>query len=328
MAKTKKTTFKAYFAWNYETELADLNRASEQGWQLVKAGAYHSKFAKDDSLRYRYQIDSRFLNGLDEKARYLDTFREQGWEYINSTFNGWHFFRKPYDPALPESAYEIFTDRESLQEMNKPWAKLFLIFALVIGLGAVYYFIELLLRPCLPTLIYLLTMTAESAVLLYGGLQMRRIDSQRRRRGRGRATVFVALLLAGFISGFVLQTQRARMSVGMGAGSIGAKHRGLTQEAYPEAEQVYNVGWQSKPFSEEYFNEFQVKYADYYYLDLHLESDAPIHFSIVSQTGEVLYTQTSADFHEENIRLLLTAGSYGFSMTSNSDSFFMDSKLR
>ncbi len=57
MAKNRKISFKTYPAWGYEKEIEDLDRASEQGWQLVKGGCFHSSFVKDPKVRYRYQMD-------------------------------------------------------------------------------------------------------------------------------------------------------------------------------------------------------------------------------------------------------------------------------
>ena len=101
MGKQYKRSFKVYSAWNYQREIEDLNRASEQGWQLVKGGCFHSVFEKNPNVQYRYQLDYR---RIDNMGRYIETFREQGWEYVNSVFNGWHYFRKLYDPTQPEQA--------------------------------------------------------------------------------------------------------------------------------------------------------------------------------------------------------------------------------
>ncbi len=98
MAAHYKTSYKIYPAWNYQKEIEDLNRASEQGWQLVNGGCLHSRFVKNSDIHYRYQLDYRKVGDM---GRYIETFREQGWEYVSSTFNGWHCFRKLYDPSLP-----------------------------------------------------------------------------------------------------------------------------------------------------------------------------------------------------------------------------------
>ena len=87
MGKQYKTFFRMYAAWDFKRELEDLNRRSEQGWQLVKGGLFASRFEHNPNLRYRYQLDFRRVTDM---PRYLETFREQGWEYVNSTFNDWH----------------------------------------------------------------------------------------------------------------------------------------------------------------------------------------------------------------------------------------------
>ena len=117
--KNEKTRHRMYFAWNYDQEIEDLNQLSREGWQLTKGGCFYSKFEKNTDEVYRYQID--FNTGMDDKERYIETFKEQGWEYINSTLNGWHYFRKKYDETLPEEDYQIYVDKE---EMLDRWIKL------------------------------------------------------------------------------------------------------------------------------------------------------------------------------------------------------------
>lgn len=117
-----KTSFKMYPAWAYEREIADLNERSRQGWQLVRGGCFRSKFAFDDGAVYRYALD--FDQDIKDPVRYRETYAEQGWEFINDTFNGWHFFRKKYDPALPEEEYHIYTDEESVRQMESRWRRL------------------------------------------------------------------------------------------------------------------------------------------------------------------------------------------------------------
>ena len=51
MAMEYKTSHKAYAAWNYRQEIEDLNRASEQGWQLVRGGCFCSRFVKNPDVR-------------------------------------------------------------------------------------------------------------------------------------------------------------------------------------------------------------------------------------------------------------------------------------
>ena len=44
--KKYRTTHKLYSAWNYEGEIEELNRMSEQGWQLVEGKKHRRGNAK------------------------------------------------------------------------------------------------------------------------------------------------------------------------------------------------------------------------------------------------------------------------------------------
>lgn len=263
MSKNYKRSFKVYSVWNYQREIEDLNTALEQGWQLVKGGCFHSKFVKNPEIRYRYQLDYR---KIEDMGRYIETFREQGWEYINSTFNGWHFFRKLYDPALPEEAYEIFTDRESLHEMNNRWARPALIIGAICGIFAVIDAVQVIPEPNLPRLIQLLTLVIESAVLLRGGFIMRNPQSGRNRRG-GSAfiTVFLAVILLGSVASVALTDLRPHFST---------EQRAETLE---------------QPIIDNRWLDFEVHYTDNYYLDLTFDAAAPMTFEIVNENGEAVY---------------------------------------
>ena len=123
MKNTKKTkrTFQFFAAWDYEFEEQEFNRMSEQGWQLVSGGSFTQKYEYDDSVIYRYRLD--YNNDVKDMTRYDETFRDAGWERVNSTFNGWHVFRKVYDPQKPDEEYEIYTDEASRVEMLKRWRR-------------------------------------------------------------------------------------------------------------------------------------------------------------------------------------------------------------
>lgn len=128
--KNTKVERAVYAAWDYELEIDHLNEMSEQGWQLVRGGCFRTKYERKDGVVYRYQLDHNV--GIKDRVRYIDTFREQGWEYVNSTFNGWHYFRKLYDPAKPQEEYEIYTDRPSMVEMAGRLSKLMLALSLLL----------------------------------------------------------------------------------------------------------------------------------------------------------------------------------------------------
>ena len=134
--KTKKTSYKFYPAWEFDREVMDLEEQSRNGWQLKKGGCFHSKYYFDDTVQYRHALD--FNQDISDPVRYRETFAEQGWEFVNSTFNGWHFFRKVYDPALPEEAYQIYTDTASRQEMAGRWKRLaYILGGLELAVGAI-----------------------------------------------------------------------------------------------------------------------------------------------------------------------------------------------
>lgn len=292
MAKNTKRTHKIYAAWNYEREIEDLNRASEQGWQLVKAGLFSCRYVKNPELRYRYQLDYR---QVEDMGRYLETFREQGWEYVCSTFNGWHYFRKPYDPALPEEAYEIFTDRESVREMNGRWSRVALtIGILLLGL-AVPYGIRVIEQPSLLSWIQFLPILIESAVLLRGWSIMRSPTASRNRKGSSAwFAVFFAVILLGLVGSLTLTALRPHFNSDQRTESV------------------------SEPIEDNRWTVFTVRYPDNYYLDLTFESDEPLTFAIVNESGETVYTVTETRFQEEDIRLRLPRGQYWFSMSVDS----------
>lgn len=106
---------------NYQSTeelLRALDQASAEGWQLVKIG-WHIHYEWNPNVRYRYQMDYRSVDDLD---RYLELFREQGWEQVCAVVSG-RYFRKSWDPSLPEEAYEIFTDPESRQQFRRRLSK-------------------------------------------------------------------------------------------------------------------------------------------------------------------------------------------------------------
>ena len=287
--KQYKRSYRVYSAWNYQREIEDLNRMSERGWQLVRGGCFHSRFVRDPEVRYRYQLDYRLV---EDMGRYIETFREQGWEYVNSTFNGWHYFRKLYDAALPETAYEIFTDRESLHEMNNRWARVALVVGVIIGILAVLFAVRMILKPDLPRLVQFLTLLVESAVLLRGWSIMHKPGPSRSRRGDSAfLTVFLAVILLGAVGSIVLTDLRPNISTEQQASAV------------------------EQPIEKNRWTEFQVQYPDRYYLDLAMEAEAPMTFEIIGEDGSSVYQVTDTGFHEENIPLRLSRGHYWFSMS-------------
>lgn len=126
MNREIKKSYKAYAAWNYEKEEEYINENGNNGWQLVKGGCFHSVYEKDNSKRYVYKIDynPETMKESIEKKRYIEMFEDLGWEYINSTYNGWNYFRKEYDENSDAREYEIYSDNCSYTEMLGRWCKL------------------------------------------------------------------------------------------------------------------------------------------------------------------------------------------------------------
>ena len=291
MAGEYKNIYRMYFAWDYDGEASDLNDASGQGWQLVKGGCFHSRFVKEPGVRYRYQLDYR---KVDDMARYIETFREQGWEYINSTFNGWHYFRKLYDPALPEEAYEIFTDRESLQELTRRWSRLALALGLILAALAVVFVIRVIKTPTFPSIIQLLTLAVEAAVLIRGGLLMRHPEQEHKKRRRSLAGVFIGVILIGSGLSMILTGFRPGLSTSQQASSV------------------------DRPVKDSRWADFKVKYPDNYYLDLEINADKPLTFAVLNEAGDEVFSMKETAVEQDDIRLWLTPGDYCFSISYES----------
>lgn len=122
MAGSTKKKIRLFLAFDYDLEEEHINSMSKQGWQLKKGGLFHHSYIKGDQ-DYRYQLDFnlKVKKDYDEFNRYLDKYKEQGWEHINSTINGWHYFRKLYIPGTDEEGYSLNTDDTSLNKMLRKW---------------------------------------------------------------------------------------------------------------------------------------------------------------------------------------------------------------
>ena len=130
------TSHKVYAAWEYKQEELDLNEASKNSLQLIKGGCFHSQYIQDDSVRYIYQLD--FCHP-DNKARYIECFEDAGWQYINSTFNGWHYFRRPYEENVAPEDVKIYTDQESLYEMENRWINMLRVSSILTLIAGIWY---------------------------------------------------------------------------------------------------------------------------------------------------------------------------------------------
>lgn len=289
MARQYKTSHRIYTAWNYQKEIEALNKASEQGWQLIKGGCFSSKYKRNPDVRYRYQVD--YPGKVEDMGRYIETFREQGWEYINATFNGWHYFRKAYDPALPEVQYEIFTDRHSLKERNDRWTKLVMGVSGPIVAFTAMQLILYFLTPTLPALMRLVTFGVMMAVFIYGITAMKKAE---RRKSTRCDSIFIAafllVLIAGNIGSVLLTANRPNFN---------SMYVSEAVAAIP-AELDRALEWHT----------IDIAYSDNYYVDLNITADSPVRFSIRNESGETVYTVKDSCVAEENIKIKLEEGTY------------------
>jgi len=270
MSKDKKTIIRSYFAWEYEREAQHLDRMSEKGWQLRRGSSFGSRFYRDDKARYRHQIDFRRQNDIDNMSRYIETFADQGWEYVNSLRNGWHYFRKPYDPALPEEEYRIYTDESSVADMKRRWTKgvgfLLVLILLITALRA----FELILRPNIPDAVYTAMFLLEALIIGGGYLRMRRNKASRTKGLRSAPLPVIIVLIGGFLCSFALEDARPDL------------HSEASAEYYsPIPAELDNVIR---------MDVLNLRYKDSYYFSLEGSVEKPMTVSIVREdSGEIIW---------------------------------------
>lgn len=273
-----KVSHKAYAAWDYEKELKELNQKSRDGWQLVKGGCFRSVFEQDNKVVYRYQLD--YNTDIENRMRYIDMFREQGWEYISSTFNGWHYFRKPYDPQVPEEEYEIYTESFGISEMEQRWLKLSSILLVTLTIMGVMMLVMGVRYPEW-TRVPMLLLYVDFIVFI--GIGRRKIKRKSGYEGKVFSlSAMVYIAVACWLIGIILAVARPDCVAALeGPGIIGMEGE-----------------------------KFKVNYKDNYYLDLEIDSEIPIEFKIVDESGNVAYSNSEMVVDEENIRLKLSRGEY------------------
>lgn len=293
-----RRSHRVYEAWNYKQEIEDLNRASVEGWQLVKGGCFNSVFEEDDRQVYRYQID--YHTCVKNRMRYLETFKEQGWEYISSTFNGWHFFRKPYDPSLPEEEYEIYTDRSAIPDMVRRWQRLALMVMVVMTFCLVVMIVRMIQNPQWPRMALivmyaLFVLIIGSGYLKTRGYRLQQGTASSKYSGSGVKVWIVAVIIAVCVASQVMLSYW-RPSI----------------QNYTIAE-VYTIEDESGTIGS---NTFKVYYTDNYYLDLSMDNDPALTFIIADADGQVVYSSGEARVGLENVRLHLSRGTYEIFLTA------------
>lgn len=261
-----------YSAWDYTREIEVLNKRSDNGWQLIKGGLFSSLFKKNDDIRYRYQVD--FNTKIEDMGRYIETFHEQGWEYVNSTWNGWHFFRKIYDPSVSPEEYEIYNDSESLKEMQNKWQRLGIGLSVTLVLMIILEVIMCIRTRCprLPNLILIAGLTIEAIVLGRGIYIMR--NTQRadgHKRGWNGMPAFITSLFAMLVVVTVLIFIRGGMSY-----STKSEKKDAISADLAKAE-----NWA----------ELKLSYPDFYALSVEGKVSAPVTISVVEKSENKVVQQ-------------------------------------
>jgi len=284
----QKWKFNMFPDWCYEQEQKDLDRRSADGWHLIKPGQHFHKYEQDTTTRYRYQMD--YQNGEFDPDRYEEIYTEQGWELLGSS-RGWHYFRKPYDPMLPEEAYEIFTDEESITVLRKRWTRTsllgtiasFLVF--FIGMCAFYIF------PAWLTLIPLIFLGLEILYCFYSAFMIRHSDKPRNPKVAFFITFFYVLALT---LGFFAYS-------GVKLAHISAKKGHLHKVEAPIA---------TGPENAVELGSFDIYLSDNYRMDFIITADASVCFTLQNEQGEVVFTETAANCHYPKQCIALKRGTY------------------
>ena len=286
--KKTKNVYNIYPAWEFDREVRDLEEQSRNGWHLVKGGLFHCKFAFDDNVQYRYALD--FNHSIDDPVRYRATFAEQGWEFINSTFNGWHYFRKVYDQSLPEEEYQIYTDTASQQEMANRWRRIaYALGGTELVLGALLI-IGNFRHPAIHSICMAL-----GAVLL--GLLLTLGAKWIGRSYRRKASGWSLLPVLGLFS-------VSLVFMGLRTGSL----RTTTQYVVPEDDSA----WQYR---------FEVRLPDIYTLDISVDAEAPVSVSLAKGSHDdgspdwsydalPCYFEAEGTQMEQTVHMFLTPGTY------------------
>lgn len=170
-----KTSYKGYFAWDYEKEEAMLNEKSSQGWHMVKGGCFHSVFEKDETKQYCYRIDfnMNLIKDADEKKRYIEMNRELGWEFINVTFNGWIYLRKEFTESSDKNDYEIYTDIDSFNAMMDRWIHFSYGMIVVVALFTFAYFYMFFVTQQIAFIVYSIVFILASIFVYRGSVLMK-----------------------------------------------------------------------------------------------------------------------------------------------------------
>ena len=131
-------------------------------------------------------MDQRFIYKLDfqpemkDEERYQEIFADQGWEYINTTYNGWIYFRKPYREDMSEEEKELYSDQNSLKEMQSRFIRIMIVLCFMEGVLFVREFLDALFTHSLSS-VFMAIATGLFTLGLAGGIVCTKLNREQRR---------------------------------------------------------------------------------------------------------------------------------------------------
>lgn len=278
----EKKIHKIYAVWDYELEVDELDEQSKQGWQLVHGGLFSRRYEKDESVCYRYQLDYN----VDTDSFYMEMFRDQGWEYVNSTANGWNYFQKKVQDEVSEDDYIIYTDEDSKKVMNRRFLKMMiLIFSAVFlaNLNSLFRFIE---APKIATSGILFIYLIYGLFLVKAVVGLKKSAKGIKPKRRTPIEIYFVLLILGMV--FFIQGLSTEFS--MRYGMVGNESENRQQFTY------------------------EVELPDVYYISMSTDSsdieNIALELEIRNEEGEMIYQNGTFGRDEKRVAIFLRRGTY------------------
>ncbi len=161
---------KVFFVSDMEDEAKYLHIMSMSGYHFFEKKGINYYFELGEVKNYYYHL-GYYEHGLRDEDRYVNNYREAGWEDVfseKSEFDGvLHYFRT--EEPIGEQAPEIYSDRKSKKilysRLLENWRNLITIIVLfIVCMGGILYF--LLTHPTIYQVIYLSIYAVVLALLL------------------------------------------------------------------------------------------------------------------------------------------------------------------
>ena len=208
---------------------------------------------------------------------------------MNSTFNGWHYFKKIYKEGMSADEIVIYTDRESLYEMQSRWMRLMKTFAIIFTLMMIVYTIGGIMTHHNPIIIEGLVIGLMGLTM---GLGVR--SANQKRQGKKESfyikmqwvfPVAVIILVAILIYSFFSPTDVFNENF---------NYIGMAQDSLPRSS-----------------GEIEIKKDGIYYLDLDFKvGNGTMMISMQDEKGQEVYKNVADRCSVNDWKLDLKAGTY------------------